>query len=80
MLTSRVPEGDANPHDTRVSRPGFAFSMFKLGMTVDVGQRLMEAVLVGPVGDMMHIQESIYHLLCRMGNFYIQMEDPWHPR
>ena len=41
----------------------FAFSMFKLGVTVNVGQGLMKAVLVGPVGDRMHIQESIQPLM-----------------
>lgn len=31
--------------------------MIKLGVTV--GQGLLEAVLIGPVADMMHTQESI---------------------
>lgn len=33
--------------------------MTKLEVTVDVAQRLMEAVLIGPVGYMMHIQKGI---------------------
>lgn len=32
-----------------------AFSMLKQEITVDVGQRLMEATLSGPVGGVMHI-------------------------
>ena len=34
-----------------------AFSVTKLEIAIKVGQRLMEAVLIGPVGDMMHIVE-----------------------
>lgn len=36
-----------------------AFLMIKLGITVDGGQRLMEAVFIGPVGNMVHILEGI---------------------
>lgn len=35
-----------------------AFSMIKLEITVDTGQKLMEAPLIGPVRDIMHIQEG----------------------
>lgn len=36
----------------------FAFSISKLEITVNTGQKLMEAVLIGPIGDMMHTQEG----------------------
>lgn len=32
-------------------------------MTVDVGQRLMKVVLIGPVGDLMYIQEDVLPFL-----------------
>lgn len=37
----------------------FAFSISKLEITVNTGQELMEAALIGPIGDMMHTQEGI---------------------
>lgn len=37
-----------------------AFSMIKQEITVDVGQRLMEATLSGPVGVMMRSQGSMF--------------------
>lgn len=39
--------------------PTLALSMLKQEITVDVGQRLREATLSGPVGDMMLIQGSV---------------------
>lgn len=36
-----------------------AFCTMKLEITVDIGQRLMEASLIGPVGGMMPIQEGV---------------------
>lgn len=35
-----------------------AFSMIKLEITVDASQKLIEAALIGPVRDIMHIQEG----------------------
>lgn len=36
-----------------------AFSMIKLEITFNTGQRLTEAALIDPVGGMMHIQEGV---------------------
>lgn len=38
--------------------PMLAFSMIKLEITVDIGQRLIKAAFFGRIGDMMHIQED----------------------
>lgn len=35
-----------------------AFSMIKLEISVNIGQRLMKAAFIGPIGDMVHIQED----------------------
>lgn len=56
-----------------------ALPLIKPDITVDVGQRPMEAALTHPVRDIMHIQEEFY-LLCQMKDFYIKVKDPWHPR
>ena len=45
-----------------------AFSMIKLEITVNVLQRLEEAALIGPVGD---IFRKVFHLLFTMGHFFI---------
>lgn len=38
-------------------------SMIKLGITGNIGQRLLKAVVIGPVRDLMHIQEGILHFM-----------------
>jgi hypothetical protein len=35
--------------------------MIKLKIAVDLGQRLMEAALIGLEGDMLHIQDNIFY-------------------
>ena len=44
-----------------------SFYTMKLEITVGIGQRLMKASLIDPVGGMMPIQENVL-LFCRMGN------------
>ena len=42
----------------------------------------MKAALVGPVGDTVHIWESVFPFMQNGGNlliFYILIKDPWHP-
>lgn len=41
---------------------------------------LLEAALIGPVGDMMHIQKGILLFIQNGGFFYMLIKDPRHPR
>lgn len=74
LLTSRLPKGDTYPCNTLILKclsPILVFSMIKLETTVDIGHILMETAFIGPVGDIMHIQEGILP--------FIRMEDLLHP-
>lgn len=49
--------------------------MIRLEIAVDIAQRLMEAALIGPVGDIMHIQKDILPFMQNGGLFYILTKD-----
>lgn len=59
--------------------PLLSFSVIKLCIIFSVGQRLMEAALIGTIGDMIHIQGGFY-LLCKWLILYILINDPSHLR
>ena len=48
---------------SKTPSPLLAFSVIKQEMTVHIGQRHMEAALIGPVGDTRHIQEGVLHFM-----------------
>lgn len=63
LLTSRLQKETLIPIKPKLTSKHLvsmlAFSVIKLEITFNVGQRLLEAALVGPVGDMMHIPKCI---------------------